>query len=59
MKTRQEVEQIKIIVQKELEGYRDSAQVAFNEGNKDLFDHYDREYAKRVAQYNILLEILR
>lgn len=26
--------------------------------NED-FMHYDREYAKAVAQYNILLEVLR
>ena len=59
MKTRQEVENIKIRVQKELESCRDSAQKAYSESNFESFNHHDREYEKRVAQYNILLEILR
>lgn len=59
MKTRQEVEQIKIKVQKELESCRDSAQKAYNESNFESFNYHDREYAKRVAQHNILLEVLQ
>lgn len=59
MKTRQEVEQIKIRVEKSIELFRDSAKEASQKGDQRVFEQYEIELGKRVAQYNILLEILR
>ena len=58
MKTEQQVRDMLKNKQKDI----DSLQVKATEYNKIndriMFDHYDREYAKAVAQYNILLEVL-
>lgn len=59
MKTRQEVEQIKIKIQKNIDYYRDKAQDAYRIGDNEAFIYYDRQYAKSIAQHNILLEILQ
>ena len=58
MKTEQQVREMLENKQKDI----DSLQVKTTEYNqindRIMFDHYDREYAKAVAQYNILLEVL-
>lgn len=59
MKTKQEIEQLKDYVESKINNYRLQAEDALFGGNHDKFEIFDREYAKAVAQYNILLEVLK
>lgn len=59
MKTEYEIEQMKVEVQEKISKVSMKARLAWDESNETLYQHYDREYAKLVAQYNILLEVLR
>ena len=57
MKTQQEVELMKTNIQRKIE-----AQQVIRSGFKfgtDDWVHADREYAKLIAQWNILLEVLK
>lgn len=59
MKTEHEVEALKLSIQEKISDTGVKASEAWQEGNERLFKHYDREYAKYIAQYNILIEVLR
>ncbi|MEG0153727.1 MAG: hypothetical protein RR744_11250 [Cellulosilyticaceae bacterium] len=59
MKTEYEIEQMKAEIQKRISTTSKNSQTVLNEGDKDAFNFYDREYAKLVAQYNILCEVLQ
>lgn len=59
MKTQQEIEQMKTKKQEDISYLSLKANNYYQLGDKVMFDHYDREHAKAVAQYNILLEVLR
>jgi hypothetical protein len=57
MKTQQEIEKMREDIQKEIDdlGEKSRTQI-FGSG---MWDMYDRQYSKKVAQYNILLEVLK
>lgn len=59
MKTEHGVEALKLSIQEKISDTSIKASEAYQASNKELFEHYDREYTKYVAQYNILLEVLR
>lgn len=59
MKTQREIEQMKIDIQEKISKVQMKAQAAWNESDETVYNFYDREYAKLVAQYNILCEVLR
>lgn len=59
MKTELEIEQMKIEVQEKISNVQMKAEEAFEGNLFDLYRQYDREFAKLVAQYNILCEVLR
>lgn len=59
MKTEREIEQMKIEIQENISKVQMKAQSAWSESNETLYRQHDREYAKLVAQYNILCEVLR
>lgn len=59
MKTQHEIEQMKIEIQEKISKVQIKAQAAWNESDETVYNLYDREYAKLVAQYNILCEVLR
>ena len=59
MKTEREVEALKLSIQEKISDTSAKASEAWQEGNERLFNHYGREYVKYIAQYNILLEVLR
>lgn len=59
MKTEHEIEQMKIEIQENISKVQIKAQAAWDESEETVYNFYDREYAKLVAQYNILCEVLR
>lgn len=59
MKTEREIQNMKIIIQEKISKTQIRAQNAWNTSDEKSYLHYDREYAKLVAQYNILCEVLR
>lgn len=59
MKTQSQVEQMLIDIQQQITEQSALANNAYQESNEDVFNYHDRKYAKLVAQYNILLEVLR
>ena len=59
MKTQHEIEQMKIEIQEKISKVQIKAQAAWNESEETVYNFYDREYTKLVAQYNILCEVLR
>lgn len=57
MKTQNEIEKMKEDIQKEINDLGEKAKTQiFGSG---MWDMYDRQYSKKVAQYNILLEVLK
>ena len=58
MKTEHEIEQMKIEIQEKISKVQIKAQTAWNESDETVYNFYDRECAKLVAQYNILCEVL-
>ena len=58
MKTEHEIEQMKIEIQEKISKVQIKAQAAWNESDETVYNFYDREYTKLVAQYNILCEVL-
>ena len=58
MKKQHEVEQMKIEIQGKISKVKIKAQEVWNESDETGYNFYDREYAKLVAQYNILCEVL-
>ena len=58
MKTQHEIEQMKIEIQEKISKVQIKAQEVWNESDETGYNFYDREYAKLVAQYNILCEVL-
>ena len=58
MKTEHEIEQMKIEIQEKISKVQIKAQTAWNESDETVYNFYDIEYAKLVAQYNILCEVL-
>ena len=58
MKTQHEVEQMKIEIQGKISKVKIKAQEVWNESDETGYNLYNREYAKLVAQYNILCEVL-
>jgi hypothetical protein len=59
MKTEREIEQMKIDIQNEMQEVRVGCFKAWDEGKVILSKELHRDYTKLVAQYNILLEVLR
>lgn len=59
MKTEYEIEQIKKEITERMKIVQDKAEEAWNSKKTSDYVHYDREYAKLVAQYNILCEVLQ
>ena len=59
MKTEREVEALKLSIQEKISDTSAKASEAFQSSNKELFEYHDREHVKYIAQYNILLEVLR
>lgn len=57
LKSAAEVQQILEDVQRNIEYYQSQAN-SFKIGT-DEFEHYDRQYAKATAQYNILLKVFK
>ena len=59
MKTQREVEAMLIQKQEDI-GYLSLKANNYHQlSDTVMFEHYDREYSKAVAQYNILLEVLK
>ena len=58
MKTQHEIEQMKIEIQEKISKVQIKAQAALNESDETVYNFYDREHAKLVAQYDILCEVL-
>lgn len=59
MKTEKEVKTMLENKQKNIDRLHVEATKYNQINDRIMFDHYDREYAKAVAQYNILLEVLK
>ena len=59
MKTEREIEQMKIDIQNEMQEVRVGCFKAWDEGKVILSKDFHRDYTQLVAQYNILLEVLR
>ena len=59
MKTESQIKDMKIIIQEKISKVQIQAQNAWNTSDEKSYLHYDREYVKLVAQYNILCEVLR
>lgn len=59
MKTQKEIEDMRMQIQEKISTISLKANTAYQESDEVAFNRYDREYAKLVAQYNILLEVLR
>ena len=59
MKTEREIEQMKIDIQNEMQEVRVGCFKAWDDGKVILSKELHRDYTKLVAQYNILLEVLR
>lgn len=59
MKTEREIEQMKIEIQEKISNVQMKAQSAWKKGGEEAYIHYDKVYTQLVAQYNILLEVLR
>ena len=59
MKTEREIEQMKIDIQNEMQEVRVGCFKAWDEGKAILSKELHIDYTKLVAQYNILLEVLR
>ena len=57
MKTQHEIEKMRDEIQKEIDDLGEKARMQiFGSG---MWGMYDRQYSKKVAQYNILLEVLK
>jgi len=59
MKTQQQIEEMKKNIQEDISYLSLKAHNYYQLGDEVNFQHYDRERAKAVAQYNILLEVLK
>ncbi len=59
MKTQQQIEEMKMKKLEDITYFSLKANSYYQLGDEVSFQHYDREYAKAVAQYNILLEVLK
>ena len=59
MKTEQQVREMLENKQKDIDRLQVEATEYNQINDRIMFDNYDREYAKAVAQYNILLEVLK
>lgn len=59
MKTEMEIIAMRDKIQKEIERVGGIAREYGKEGDRDLFQLWDSEYAKLIAQYNILIEVLK
>ena len=59
MKTEREIEQMKIDIQNEMQEVRVGCFKAWDDGKVILSKELHRDYTKLVAQYDILLEVLR
>lgn len=59
MKTEHEIKQMKIEIQEKISKVQIKAQAAWDESDETVYHFYSREYAKLVAQYSILCEVLR
>lgn len=59
MKTEHEIKKMKNEIQKMISTTANNCKTTLEESNEAAYNFYDREYAKLVAQYNILCEVLR
>lgn len=59
MKTQQEIEKMKEVISDRIDRMQNMAFSNRTGGNERLADHYEKEYAKAIAEYNILIEVLR
>lgn len=59
MKTKQEIEKMKEDIQNKIDGISKSCGDALDFGNMEAYHRFDRQYAQAIAQYNILLEVLK
>lgn len=59
MKTEKQIEELLEHVKHRMDVAQCNAKHSLQDGNTTYFEHYDREYSKAVAQYNILLEVLK
>ena len=59
MKTEQEIEAMLMKKQEDISYLSLKANNYYQLSDTVMFDHYDREYAKAVSQYNILFEVLK
>lgn len=59
MKTEYQIKDMKIIIQEKISKVQIQAQNAWDASDEVVYLHYDREYTKLIAQYNILYEVLR
>lgn len=59
MKTQQEVEAMLMKKQEDISYLGLKANNYYQLSDTVMFDRYDREYSKAVAQYSILLEVLK
>lgn len=59
MKTQQEIEKMKEDLQYKINNFQNMSFSNKTGGNQRLADHYENEANKAMAQYNILLEVLK
>lgn len=59
MKTVQEIEKMKDDINAKIDSISKKCNDALNDNNMDAYHRYDRQYAQAIAQYNILLEVLK
>ena len=57
MKTQQEIEKMREDIQKEIDDLGEKSRTLIF--GSAVWEMYDRQYSKKVAQYNILLEVLK
>ena len=59
MKTQHEIEKMKDGIQIKIERFQEMSFSNATGGNQRMADHYSNEATKAMAQYNILLEVLK
>ena len=59
MKSQQEIEKMKEVISDRIDRMQNMAFSNRTGGNERLANHYERECAKAIAEYNILIEVLR
>lgn len=59
MKTQQEIEKMLKEIQEDIDKFGELARKQNQERNQDLYEYYQKIYSNKIAQYNILLDVLK